>query len=371
MTTQPAPQTHGRSLTQANSRRYARHLVLPGVGVEGQQKLLNARVLCVGAGGLGSPVIQYLAAAGVGTLGIIDGDVVELSNLQRQVIHSMPALGQVKAASAAQWVHALNPDIKVIPYEYDLNVSNIREILSEFDVVIDGTDNFATRYLISDYCADLEIPVVWGSIYQFEGQISVFAQGFTLRDIYPEPPLQAASCAEAGVFGVLPGIIGTMMATETIKFLTGIGEPLIGRIGVWDSPKAEFRVLGFERSPESEALRHSALAAEVCEPEPPTGVRTLSIEQWGDLVDSGITLIDVREPHEWRGGVIGEPVFAPLSALRNHDFSSVALLDRRQPVAVYCAAGARSRVAAVLLEEAGFLDVTSLEGGITAWWMRD
>ncbi|MDO4686426.1 MAG: ThiF family adenylyltransferase [Corynebacterium sp.] len=376
MTTQPAQQTRGLSPTpgngiEVNTQRYARHVTLPGIGLEGQRALLQARVLCVGAGGLGSPVIQYLAAAGVGTLGIIDGDVVEESNLQRQVVHTLSSIGVSKVESAADWVARFNPDISVIQYDSLLDAATAPEILPQFDVVVDGSDNFATRYLVSDHCADLEIPVVWGSIYRFEGQLSVFTNGYTLRDIYPEPPEHAQNCSEAGVFGVLPGVIGTMMATETIKLLTGAGDPLVGRLGVWDGSRAEFKTLKFAQTPESKALRHSEAKRDACTAEPPVGVRAVSVDQWADLVDSGITLVDVREPHEWRGGVLGEPVFAPLSALRNHDFSSVAQLDRKRPIAVYCAAGARSRVAAVLLEEAGFVDVTSLDGGITAWWMRD
>lgn len=371
MTTQPARQTRGPSPTPVNAHRYARHLTLPGIGLEGQRALLGARVLCVGAGGLGSPVIQYLAAAGVGTLGIIDGDAVEESNLQRQVIHSLRAVGEAKVTSAAQWVEALNPDVKVEQYDSRLNAGNVVDTLSRYDIVVDGSDSFATRYLVSDHCADLGIPVVWGAVYRFEGQISVFAEGYTLRDVYPEPPANAQNCAEAGVLGVLPGVIGTMMAAEVIKLITVVGEPLVGRIGIWDGARANFRTVRFAQSPDSEALRHTFSQAPACELESPTQVRSVPVSEWQDLVASGVTIIDVREPHEWRGGVLGQPVFAPLSALRNDDFSSVAQLDRERPVAVYCAAGARSRVAALLLEGAGFVDVTSLDGGITAWWMRD
>ncbi|MDO5077272.1 molybdopterin-synthase adenylyltransferase MoeB [Corynebacterium sp.] len=371
MTTRPARETRGHSPTPVNSHRYARHVTLPGIGVAGQRALLGARVLCVGAGGLGSPVIQYLAAAGVGTLGIIDGDTVEESNLQRQVVHSMQAVGKAKVASAAQWVAGMNPDVTVDHYNLRLTDGNIVEIVSRYDIVVDATDNFATRYLISDHCADLGIPVVWGAVYRFEGQVSVFAEGYTLRDVYAEPPTEAQSCADAGVLGVLPGVIGTMMAGEVIKLITVVGEPLVGRIGIWDGARATFRTVRFERSEASESLRHTQPPELSCGVESPTSVRAVSVEQWQELVASGVTLIDVREPHEWRGGALGQPVFAPLSALRNDDFSSVAQLDRKHPIAVYCAAGARSRVAALLLEEAGFSDVTSLDGGITAWWMRD
>lgn len=359
--------------------RYARHLSLPGVGLVGQQRLAGARVLCIGAGGLGSPVLQYLAAAGVGTLGIVDDDAVDLSNLQRQIIHPVTAVGERKVASATAFIANLNPLVTVRTWDTRLDRGTVGEILDALDphIVVDGSDNFATRYLVADTCADRGIPVVWGSISRFSGQVSVFGDGYTLRDVYPEPPEPGTvpTCAEGGVFGVLPGVIGTIMATEVIKLVTGTGTPLIGRLALWDGADATMRTVRFDRQPGSVALRHTtppetggnrAPGATVT----PDGIREIPVSHWPELVGNGVRLLDVREPHEWAGGVLGDPLRLPLGTLKTGVLGPLDDLPRDTPLAVYCAAGVRSRAAALLLDDAGFTDVVSLSGGINGWWLR-
>ncbi|WP_225976676.1 MULTISPECIES: HesA/MoeB/ThiF family protein [Corynebacterium] len=399
-----------RPLPTGATARYARHLSLPGIGLQGQQKLYGASVLAIGAGGLGSPVIEYLAAAGVGCLGIIDADAVDLSNLQRQVVHRTSDIGTPKVQSAARFARELNPEVEVRTHHCALTATNAREILSEYDIVVDGSDNFATRYLVADHCAEQSIPLVWGSIQQFGGQLSVFAEGYTLRDIFPTPPPpgSAPNCAEAGVFGVLPGVIGTMMATEVIKLITGFGTPLIGRLATWDAANNNFKTFSFSPHPESAARRHRPVV-EACEwgdgPAATTadaaavdaatrdstdaeeGHRTdsqntprdadapkepehRSMEELPALLEEGMISVDVREPIEWEGGVLGESLLAPLSRLRAGDLGQVAELDRAQPVALYCKAGVRSEEAARILLAHGFERVITLDGGIMYWWMN-
>lgn len=366
-------------LPEGAAERYARHLSLPGIGLVGQQRLVGARVLCVGAGGLGSPILQYLAAAGVGTLGVVDDDVVDLSNLQRQIIHPASAVGAPKVRSAAQFIADLNPLVTVRTFDTRLTRDTIGEILDGLDphIVVDGSDNFATRYLVADTCADRAIPLVWGSISRFSGQVSVFDDGHTLRDLYPEPPEPGTvpTCAEGGVFGVLPGVIGTIMATEVIKLVTGTGTPLIGRLALWDGAEATMRTVCFEPQRGSVALRHTTPPEreQVCTPAPvvtPDGIRETPVARWPELTGSGVRLVDVREPHEWAGGVLGDPLRLPLSTLKTGTLGSLDDLPRDTPLAVYCAAGIRSRAAALLLDRAGFTDVVSLSGGINAWWLR-
>ncbi|MBI9001632.1 ThiF family adenylyltransferase [Corynebacterium sp. CCM 9185] len=359
--------------------RYARHLSLPGIGLVGQQRLAGTRVLCIGAGGLGSPVLQYLAAAGVGTLGIVDDDVVDLSNLQRQIIHPVTAVGTPKVHSAAEFIANLNPLVAVRTFDTRLTRDTIGEILDGLapHIVVDGSDNFATRYLVADTCADRAIPLVWGSISRFSGQVSVFDDGHTLRDLYPEPPAPGTvpTCAEGGVFGVLPGVIGTIMATEVIKLVTGTGTPLVGRLALWDGADATMRTVRFEPQPGSAALRHTTPPDDgvVCTPAPaltPDGILETPVSHWPELAGEGVRLVDVREPHEWAGGVLGDPLRLPLSTLKTGDLGVLEHVSRETPLAVYCAAGVRSRAAALLLGEAGFRDVVSLSGGINAWWLR-
>ncbi|WP_225979268.1 MULTISPECIES: HesA/MoeB/ThiF family protein [Corynebacterium] len=404
-----------RPLPAGATARYARHLSLPGIGLQGQQKLYGASVLAIGAGGLGSPVIEYLAAAGVGCLGIIDADAVDLSNLQRQVVHRTSDIGTPKVQSAARFARELNPEVEVRTHHCALTATNARDILSEYDIVVDGSDNFATRYLVADHCAEQSIPLVWGSIQQFGGQLSVFAEGYTLRDIFPTPPPpgSAPNCAEAGVFGVLPGVIGTMMATEVIKLITGFGTPLIGRLATWDAANNNFKTFSFSPHPESAALRHRTVV-EACEwgdspaattaaaavdaatrrsadaqeghtidpqktprdaentapPAPTKEPEHRSMEELPALLEEGMISVDVREPIEWEGGVLGESLLAPLSRLRAGDLGQVAELDRAQPVALYCKAGVRSEEAARILLAHGFARVITLDGGIMYWWMN-
>ena len=403
-----------RPLPAGAAARYIRHLSLPGIGLQGQQKLHGASVLAIGAGGLGSPVIEYLAAAGVGCLGIIDADEVDLSNLQRQVVHRTSDIGTPKVQSAARFARELNPEVEVRTHHCALTATNARDILSEYDIVVDGSDNFATRYLVSDHCAEQSIPLVWGSIQQFGGQLSVFAEGYTLRDIFPTPPPpgSAPNCAEAGVFGVLPGVIGTMMATEVIKLITGFGTPLIGRLATWDAADNNFKTFCFSPRPESAALRHRPVV-EACDrgdspaattaaavdaatrrrvdaqeghtmhphktsrdgentapPAPTKEPEHRSMEELPALLEEGMISVDVREPIEWEGGVLGESLLAPLSRLRAGDLGQVAELDRTQPVALYCKAGVRSEESARILLAHGFERVITLDGGIMYWWMN-
>lgn len=366
-------------LPEGAVERYARHLSLPGIGLVGQQRLAGARVLCVGAGGLGSPVLQYLAAAGVGMLGVVDDDVVDLSNLQRQIIHPVAAVGTSKVHSAAEFITNLNPLVTVRTFDTRLTRDTIGAVLGALNphIVVDGSDNFATRYLVADTCADRAIPLVWGSISRFSGQVSVFADGHTLRDLYPEPPAPGTvpTCAEGGVFGVLPGVVGTIMATEVIKLVTGTGTPLVGRLALWDGAAANMRTVRFEPQAASADLRHKnpQEQQEVCAPVPavtPDGIRETPVTRWPELAGSGVRLVDVREPHEWAGGVLGDPLRLPLSTLKAGALGSLDDLPRDTPLAVYCAAGVRSRAAALLLDRAGFTDVVSLSGGINGWWLR-
>ncbi|WKD61779.1 putative adenylyltransferase/sulfurtransferase MoeZ [Corynebacterium ciconiae DSM 44920] len=400
-----------RPLPPQAAERYARHLSLPGIGLRGQQKLNGASVLSIGAGGLGSPVIEYLAAAGVGCLGICDGDYVELSNLQRQVVHRSCDIGVPKVESAARRVQELNPEITVRTHPSALDATTVEEILNGYDIVVDGSDNFATRYLVADHCAEHDIPLVWGSIQQFGGQLSVFAEGYTLRDIFPTPPPpgSAPNCAEAGVFGVLPGVIGTMMATEVIKLITGFGTPLIGRLATWDAARSSFKTFSFAPNPDSAKLRHTPVA-DACDfagaeqpnteaekvqsttgfssphtsggkdsmnpthPAQPTDSsgqpEHRSMAELPVLLEEGMISVDVREPIEWEGGVLGDSLLAPLSQLRAGDLGPVAAVDRAQPVALYCKAGVRSEEAARILLAHGFERVITLDGGIMYWWLN-
>lgn len=357
--------------------RYGRHLLLPDMGIEGQRRLKGARVLLVGAGGLGSPLALYLAAAGLGHLGLVDADVVDVSNLQRQVLHGTSDIGRPKLDSARDRVAEVNPHVHLETYETWLTSANALEIMEGYDIVVDGSDNFPTRYLTNDACVLLGIPNVYGSVFRFEGQASVFAaaDGPCYRCLFrePPPPGLVPSCAEGGVLGVLPGLVGMIQATETIKLVLGIGEPLIGRLLLVDALRMQFRTLALRRDPECPAcgtheirelidyeefcgLRSSERAAEVAE---------LSPAELAELVASGadVDLIDVREPAEWAIVRIPGARLVPLGALPD----VVATLDPAREIVVYCKGGTRSASAARLLGSAGIPRVRSLAGGILRW----
>ena len=358
-------------------QRYGRHLVLPDVGLEGQRRLKAGRVLLVGAGGLGSPVALYLAAAGVGTLGLIDFDVVDLSNLQRQVLHGTSDVGRSKLDSARDRIHDVNPHVAVDTYEMRLTSANALDILREYDIVVDGTDNFATRYLTNDACVLLGKPNVYGSIFRFEGQASVFAtdDGPCYRCLYPDPPPPGLvpSCAEGGVFGVLPGIVGTIQATEALKLLLGIGDPLVGRLLLIDALGSRFRTVGLQRDAacpacgsreireliDYEAFCGAARSAPAASPSEMTPSDLAQRVARGDAPD----IIDVREPYEWQIGRIPGARLIPLGTLHQ----AVASLDPNRDIVVYCHHGVRSAHAAEQLRAAGFGRVWNLAGGIDRW----
>jgi len=376
--------------------RYSRHLILPEVGMEGQQKLKAAKVLCVGTGGLGAPLALYLAAAGVGTIGLVDFDTVDASNLQRQIIHSSATVGKLKVDSAEIMLKGLNPHLNVIKHNTMLTSANALDILKDYDVIADGTDNFQTRYLVNDACVLLGKPNAYASIYRFEGQASVFGtkEGPCYRCLYPEPPPPGLvpSCAEGGVLGILPGLLGVIQATETIKLILGIGEPLIGRLLLVDALGMTFRTLKLRKNPECPVCGANPTVTELidydqfCGIEKPTSVGPLEVARdkaVGDhsIVDGipqitvdelkrkldakeDIFVLDVREPHEYLIANLGAPQIpvgeverriGELTAQKNHE------------VIVHCRSGARSQKAALVLKQAGFTNVSNLTGGILAW----
>jgi molybdopterin/thiamine biosynthesis adenylyltransferase/rhodanese-related sulfurtransferase len=370
-------------LTRDELIRYGRHLVLPEVGLEGQQRLKASSVLCVGAGGLGSPLALYLAAAGVGRLGLVDFDVVDASNLQRQILHGTAAIGTSKLASAAARLHDLNPEVTLECHETRLDRTNAMELLARYDVIADGTDNFPTRYLVNDACVLLGKPNVHGSIFRFEGQASVFdaRRGPCYRCLYPEPPPPGLvpSCAEGGVLGVLPGIIGTLQGIETIKLLLGIGEPLIGRLLLFDALAMRFRELTLRKHPDCpmcgehrtihELIDYESFCGLTPEPAAASAVAGLAREidvrslHARRMEGADLLLVDVREPYEWRIGRIEGAQLVPLGTLpaRMHE------LPRDRNIVLYCHHGVRSLRAVELLRGAGFDQVQSLAGGIEAW----
>ncbi|MCM3689069.1 molybdopterin-synthase adenylyltransferase MoeB [Kocuria rosea] len=386
----PALVEPGPGLTDAELRRYARHLSVPEIGEVGQRRLKNARVLCVGAGGLGSPALLYLAAAGVGTLGIVDDDVVEVSNLQRQVAHGHTTVGAAKTASAAERIGDLNPLVGVVEHPHRLTAATAAAVLAGYDLVLDGTDNFATRYLVSDACALAGIPHVWGSILRFDGQYSVFwaAHGPTYRDLYPVAPAPGAvpSCAEAGVLGVLPGIVGTAMAVEAIKLITGIGTTMLGRVATYDALSARWWEIPLAPTPGRPTVpaHPGAHAGE----DGPTGAvpgaaagaaagasagdaPTVTARQLAAMLaargrgEADFELLDVREPYEARLAAIPGARLVPLGELESG--AGLAGLDPARPTVVHCKAGTRSETALRLLTGHGHRDVTHLQGGILAW----
>ncbi len=357
--------------------RYSRHLILPDVGVEGQKKLKAARVLLVGAGGLGSPAALYLAAAGVGTLGLVDFDVVDKTNLQRQILHGTSAVGTPKLESARARIQDLNPNVQVETFETRLTSENALDIIREFDVVADGTDNFPTRYLVNDACVLLGKPNVYGSIFRFEGQASVFyaKEGPCYRCLYAEPPPAGLvpSCAEGGVLGVLPGIIGSIQAMETIKLIVGAGEPLIGRLLLFDALKLQFRELKLEKDPDCPVCGRNPTVTQLIDYEAFCGIGAEPVYDGADVtadevkgeLDAGkeLVLLDVRDPHEYEITHIDGAKFIPLGELP----ARLNELDDHADVVTYCHHGARSLKALEILKAAGFAKVRSLRGGIDAW----
>ncbi len=373
------------ALTHEEIARYSRHLILPEVGMEGQQKLKAARVLLVGTGGLGSPMALYLAAAGVGTLGLVDFDVVDASNLHRQIIHSTRDIGRPKLDSAEDKLKALNPDLQVVKYETRLSSENAMEIFAGFDIVADGTDNFPTRYLVNDACVLSRKPNVYGSIFRFEGQASVFAteQGPCYRCLYPEPPPPGLvpSCAEGGVLGILPGLVGIIQATEVVKLILGKGEPLVGRLLLVDSLGMRFRELKLRKNPDCpvcgthptvKALidyeqfcgipaqtQENASVSNMQNGIPQIGPEELKRRQ---TAGESVFVLDVREPHEYQIANIGGHLI-PLNDLPQR----TGELDRDANIVVQCKSGGRSQRAAEFLQQQGFRHVENLAGGITAW----
>jgi sulfur-carrier protein adenylyltransferase/sulfurtransferase len=357
--------------------RYSRHLLLPEVGVGGQQKLKAARVLIVGAGGLGSPSSLYLAAAGVGTIGLVDFDAVDASNLQRQVVHGTSDLGRPKLESAEARLVDLNPNVRIEKHLTQLTSENAMEILREYDIVLDGTDNFPTRYLVNDACVLLDKPNVYGSVFRFEGQASLFyaKEGPCYRCLYSEPPPPGLvpSCAEGGVLGVLPGIIGSIQALETIKWILGAGDSLIGRLVLFDALKFRFRELQLRKDPACpicgdvpsihELIDYQAFCGIGAEPTA-TGPEISASELRQELLKGGnLVLVDVREPHEWEIARINGARLIPLTELPER----LGELDSHAEIVTHCHHGSRSMKAADILKGAGFGRVRSLAGGIDAW----
>ena len=373
----------GPALTVDEVRRYSRHLIIPDVAMAGQQRLMNAKVLCVGAGGLGSPALMYLAAAGVGTLGIVEYDVVDESNLQRQIIHGQSDIGKSKAQSAKESVAEINPYVNVVIHETRLDNSNVMEIFSQYDIIVDGTDNFATRYLVNDACVLLKKPYVWGSIYRFDGQASVFwaEYGPCYRCLYPEPPPpgMVPSCAEGGVLGVLCATIGSIQTTEAIKVLTGVGEPLIGSLMVYDALDMTFRKIKVRKDPNcplcSTNPRQTALLPDYeafcgvlseAAAEASTG-STITVQELKTKIDAheDYYLIDVREPSEF--DIVRIPTSHLIPKQGFIDGSVLATLPQDKPIILHCKSGVRSAECLAILKSAGFADASHVSGGVVAW----
>ena len=375
------------ALTNAEVGRYSRHLIMPEVGMEGQLKLKAARALCIGAGGLGSPVLLYLAAAGVGKIGLVDFDEVDYSNLHRQIIHGTPDVGRSKLDSAKSRLNALNPEVEVVTYETALSSENALGLFADYDLVVDGTDNFPTRYLVNDACVISGKPNIYGSIFRFEGQASVFAakDGPCYRCLYPEPPPPGLvpSCAEGGVLGILPGVIGTLQATEAIKVILGIGEPLIGRFLIFDALKMRFRELKLRKDPDCPVCGEHPTVTELIDYEQFCGITPAATEAGASSTENedeatveelksrldrheSFLLLDVREPQEFEICRIPGSVLIPLGDLP----SRLSELEGRDDMIVHCKSGVRSGKAVKLLREAGYSKARNLKGGILAWINR-
>lgn len=375
-------------LTNEQIQRYSRHLIMPEVGVDGQEKLVNAKILLIGAGGLGSPLGLYLSAAGVGTLGLVDFDLVDFSNLQRQIIHSTQDVGRPKVESAKARIQSINPDVVVNTYQTKLSRENILDIVKEYDVVIDGTDNFPTRYLVNDACVFTKKPLVYGSIFRFDGQATVFKtpEGPCYRCLYPEPPPpgMVPSCAEGGVLGILPGIIGVMQATEAIKLIIGKGEPLIGRLLLFNAMEMRFREVALRRDPDCPVCGDHPTVKELIDYDQFCGLgrgnaEAVAIESNGkdevtvkelkSILDSRgdqVLVLDVREPEEYQIVHMPKSKLIPLGTLSEH----VNELDTADEIYVHCKSGMRSAKAVKMLKEFGFKKVKNVKGGITAWAME-
>ncbi|HEY6987534.1 MAG TPA: molybdopterin-synthase adenylyltransferase MoeB [Bryobacteraceae bacterium] len=368
------------ALSNEEVARYSRHLILPEVGMEGQTKLKRASVAMIGAGGLGAPLGLYLAAAGVGRIGIVDFDVVDASNLQRQVIHGTSDLGRKKLDSAADRIRDINPNVRVDKFDAGLTSENALEILRDYDIVVDGTDNFPTRYLVNDACAILKKPNVYGSIFRFEGQASVFTyeDGPCYRCLYPEPPPPGLvpSCAEGGVLGILPGIIGVIQATEAAKIILGIGTPLKGRLLLYDALEMRFRELKLRRNPECPVCGDHPTITKLIDYQQFCGMPPMNAEPapTGDAIDAlelkrkldrrdNFALIDVREPHEYQIARIPGARLIPLGELPKH----LRELDPNGEYVMQCKSGARSQRAVDFLKQNGFKNVVNMTGGILAW----
>ncbi len=389
-------------LSHEEIKRYARHLIIPEFGIEGQKKLKRARVLMIGAGGLGSPFAMYLAAAGIGHLGIVDYDMVDFSNLQRQLLHGTPDVGRPKTLSAKDTIHRLNPHVEVITYDTPLTSANALEIFKDYDVIVDGTDNFPTRYLVNDACVMLGKPNVYGSIFRFEGQVSVFwansheatdgrlPEGACYRCLYPEPPPPGLvpSCAEGGVLGVLPGVIGTLQAIETIKLITGIGEPMLNRLLLFDALKMKFRELKLRKNPDcaicsdhptvtslidyeqfcgmpAHDRTETASATSAPSPAPSKRMDEITVHELKARLDKGekLFILDVRNPNEYQISRLSGSVLIPLPELhhRLHE------IPKDQEVIVHCKMGGRSAQAIEIMKQHGFTNLKNLVGGINAW----
>jgi len=367
-------------LTRDEVARYSRHLIIPDLGVDGQKRLKNARVLVIGAGGLGAPTLLYLAAAGVGTIGIVDFDVVDESNLQRQIIHGVSDIGRPKAQSARDSIAEVNPLVNVRLHEERLERHNAVNLFEQYDLILDGTDNFATRYLVNDAAVLAHKPYVWGSIYRFEGQISVFwedapdGRGLNYRDLYPEapPPGMVPSCAEGGVLGILCASIASVMGTEAIKLITGIGEPLLGRLMVYDALEMSYRTITIRKDPSTPKITELIDYEEFCgvvsdDAAEAAADSTITPRELRELLESGkkVALIDVREPVEWDINHIDGAQLIPKSSINSGE-GLAKLPQDRMPV-LYCKTGVRSAEALAALKKAGFADALHLQGGIVAW----
>jgi adenylyltransferase/sulfurtransferase len=377
------------SLSADEVRRYSRHLIIPDVGMIGQKRLKNARVLCIGAGGLGSPALMYLAAAGVGTLGIVEFDTVDESNLQRQIIHGQSDIGRSKAESARDSIKEINPYVDVVLHDERLDSSNVLQLFAQYYLIVDGTDNFATRYLVNDACVLLGKPYVWGSIYRFDGQASVFwsEHGPCYRCLYPEPPPpgMVPSCAEGGVLGVLCASIGSIQVTEAIKLLTGIGDPLLGRLKVYDALEMDYREVRIRKDPNCAICGPNATVTELIDYDAFCGVisdaaaeaareSTISVHELKQMLDErergerDFMLIDVREPVEWEIATIDGAVLIPKGEFL--DGSALEKLPHDKPIVLHCKVGGRSAEVLAVLHGAGFSDAVHVGGGINAWSLQ-
>jgi sulfur-carrier protein adenylyltransferase/sulfurtransferase len=371
------------ALTPAEIERYARHLIMPEVAMQGQKRLKAAKVLCIGTGGLGAPLSLYLAAAGVGTIGLADFDVVDLSNLQRQIIHFTGDVGRPKIVSAEEKLKAINPEVKIVRHEHIVDSSNALALFADYDVIVDGTDNFPTRYLVNDACVLLGKPNVYGSIFRFDGQATVFfpPEGPCYRCLYPEPPPPGLvpNCAEGGVLGILPGLIGVVQATETVKLILGTGNPLVGRLLLYDALEMTFREMKVRKNPRcpicgpNPTIRELIDYQEFCgmrsvEPPPATGmaaVEEITPAELKALIDQGKHpfILDVRNPEEIAICRIAGSTVIPLPELANR----LGELDPGTAMVVHCKSGVRSAKAITLLQAAGFTRLKNLKGGILSW----